>query len=568
MRLDGFGISGYKSFGENMVYFNDLGKVNIFMGKNNSGKSNILDFCKRLSSIRLNKNYEQQLNDLDYHNRLEEKEISFAIQVKKDSDVTGKIFKQIENIIKSKISCFQEWEESIWFPFAISKLGSPANYNPYREKMALLLNNRLNENETYNLAHSHLNLDGVSHTIRCEKFAEKFYSFFCNSFQFDFSVYSIPTFRQIIPGGGSTVQQDGKGLIRELRELQHPTKLAEKKIKKQKFDDINNLLKKLLGEEDAHIELPSGNEEIHVTIKDNEFPLDSFGTGIHQLILLASYVTIYDNSIFCIEEPEIHLHPELQKKFLLYLRDNTTNQYLISTHSNACFDIQGINIYHCYLKDNKTHCQLVKKDEEKFPILADLGYKPSDILQSNFIIWVEGPSDRIYLNHWIKGKNPFLVEGIDYTIMFYGGSGSLLHLSFDFDEDEIKDFIKLCKFNRNAAIVIDSDKSKDDGILDKTKEQFIKSFEEYGYVWVTAGREIENYIPDCIFKECVKRVHPSINEDEIYCGQYEKITHTSKGAKINKVKVAKKVAEQKADYSNLDLDKKVNELIKNIENAN
>ncbi len=35
---------------------------------------------------------------------------------------------------------------------------------------------------------------------------------------------------------------------------------------------------------------------------------------------------------------------------------------------------------------------------DKNSILSDIGFKASDILQANGVIWVEGPSDRIYIN--------------------------------------------------------------------------------------------------------------------------------------------------------------------------
>ena len=34
---------------------------------------------------------------------------------------------------------------------------------------------------------------------------------------------------------------------------------------------------------------------------------------------------------------------------------------------------------------------------DNYDVLDDLGAKASDIFQSNGIIWVEGPSDRIYI---------------------------------------------------------------------------------------------------------------------------------------------------------------------------
>ena len=90
-------------------------------------------------------------------------------------------------------------------------------------------------------------------------------------------------------------------------------------------------------------------------------------------------------------------------------------------------------------------------------ICVDLGYRASDLLQANCIIWVEGPSDRIYLKYWLKAYDPDLVEGVHYTIMFYGGR-LLRHLSAD--DEEIDEFINLRRINQNLVIIIDSDRKK------------------------------------------------------------------------------------------------------------
>jgi AAA15 family ATPase/GTPase len=48
--IDGFSISGYRSFGFDEVQIGDLAKLNVFIGKNNCGKSNILRFLKRIGA--------------------------------------------------------------------------------------------------------------------------------------------------------------------------------------------------------------------------------------------------------------------------------------------------------------------------------------------------------------------------------------------------------------------------------------------------------------------------------------------------------------------------------------
>ena len=42
--IEGIGIAEYRSFGSEMQRIGPFGKINLFVGKNNSGKSNILRF--------------------------------------------------------------------------------------------------------------------------------------------------------------------------------------------------------------------------------------------------------------------------------------------------------------------------------------------------------------------------------------------------------------------------------------------------------------------------------------------------------------------------------------------
>jgi len=44
MLLKGFGFSGYRSFGDNLVKIFPLKKINMIIGQNNVGKSNIINF--------------------------------------------------------------------------------------------------------------------------------------------------------------------------------------------------------------------------------------------------------------------------------------------------------------------------------------------------------------------------------------------------------------------------------------------------------------------------------------------------------------------------------------------
>jgi putative ATP-dependent endonuclease of OLD family len=76
--------------------------------------------------------------------------------------------------------------------------------------------------------------------------------------------------------------------------------------------------------------------------------------------------------------------------------------------------------------------------------LEDLGYHASDLLQSNGVIWVEGPTDRLYLLKWLELTGLKAKEDLDFTIMFYGGR-LLSHLSFGPDlTKELIPLLRVC----------------------------------------------------------------------------------------------------------------------------
>ncbi|MDR1696339.1 MAG: hypothetical protein LBR69_06925, partial [Endomicrobium sp.] len=204
--------------------------------------------------------------------------------------------------------------------------------------------------------------------------------------------------------------------------------------------------------------------------------------------------------------------------------------------------------------------------KEILPLLNDLGCCASDIIQANSVIWVEGPSDRTYINKWISliSKNE-LKEGIDYSIMFYGGA-LCAHISMsDISEEETNNLINLLSINRHSAIVCDSDKNESSSELkpnvSRLKDECAKNGKTF---WVTDGRTIENYVPIEYFKEVLKSdvKTDSYNEfSEIHFDKYNN----------NKPKYSKEIAEKitKDDVEkNEGLLAHIKDMIKMIENAN
>lgn len=204
--------------------------------------------------------------------------------------------------------------------------------------------------------------------------------------------------------------------------------------------------------------------------------------------------------------------------------------------------------------------------------MTDLDIKASDLLQSNSVIWVEGPSDRVYLNKWISLLDSKLIEGYHYSIMFYGGC-LLSNITFENQDIANSGLISLLKLNRNCFVIMDRDGTTDISNLNQTKQRII---EELGLerVWVTKGREIENYLTDKTINNWLKDINlhsTSVNMDN----NLKLETILSNGNvtiqyNLNKNKYANEIINHIGfeDIKHLNLEEKINTIVNLINKWN
>lgn len=136
-------------------------------------------------------------------------------------------------------------------------------------------------------------------------------------------------------------------------------------------------------------------------------PISHMGKGMRSIYLfslLEAYTQIEENlsSIIMIEDPEIFLHPSLQKVCgrILY-RLAAKNQVIFTTHSpNLLPNFNSRQIRQVIHQEDGTSD--IRRKTDISAILDDLGYTAGDLMNVNFVFIVEGKQDKSRLPLLLK----------------------------------------------------------------------------------------------------------------------------------------------------------------------
>jgi len=240
----------------------------------------------------------------------------------------------------------------------------------------------------------------------------------------------------------------------------------------------------------------NGNWEIYFRDAENGLiALSKMGSGIKTiLIVLLNLIVIpvinrikKEDMVFGFEELENNLHPSLQRRLFKYISGYSERNkcyFFITTHSNITIDFfsktEDAQILHVINQPSGSIVKTVVTSIDNRSILKDLDYKPSDLMLSNGVIWCEGPSDIIYLQLFIniientfasKPKCNYTIQCLSTAIWKYAG-----FLDFDWNivDDNLENkIIQLSRMNHNHLIVLDNDSNYED--LKPSEYQRMKS---------------------------------------------------------------------------------------------
>lgn len=297
----------------------------------------------------------------------------------------------------------------------------------------------------------------------------------------------------------------------------------------------------------------------------NQYPISKLGSGLKTILLVLLNLIAIPNDykdktmVFAFEELENNLHPALERRLYSYIfKHAKEHDYMIflTTHSPIAIDLfsREKSVHFYKTEKNTVGYQIVpiSNFDESIEVIDELGIKASDLLQTNGIIWVEGPSDRIYIKNWLEMLYPeTFIEGRDYQFLYYGGRLLAHYTACDpINNKEIENYINVLAVNAKAFFVMDSDQASSTDPLEKRKEHIIQKLEERNIsYWVTKGREIENYL--------------DLSKDDIQLDQFDKLENIPKMSNFDKIIFAKQHCKD-VDFDKYNLGESINLLANEI----
>jgi putative ATP-dependent endonuclease of OLD family len=520
-------VSKFRCFGTEPQGFDCIKPINIIIGRNNSGKSTLLEACR----------------------------IAFS----SDAHPTD----GSEFFVGKRVSAADlEWVPDEWSKF--SYFNESANRKPRTFCSNKLLQSLVTVQQVGIHDYKFLGFD-VS-LGEYDQISRKVFDFAGSQLArvikpiFEgWSWLPISSERSILPEaseGNWVPGPNGNGVTKCIEFLSHRTE-------DNRIDLIENQLvpslNQILGPDNVYKRILLRNDgsewEIYLEEKNKGIvPISATGSGVKtvlqvlvSLVMLPSaFNKLPGDYIFAFEELENNLHPATVRRLFEFIRGychENKCHFFITTHSHVVIDMfcndELAQVLHVTHDGSFATVKTLQCHSDAMKILCDLDVRASDLFQTNVVVWVEGPTDAIFFERWVSlHSNGELQRGIDYQCVTYGGS-NVNHLTFD--PNSAEHLLEATRVCRHSIFIVDSNREESKTAISKHVVRIAQEVTKAGGLsWITEGREIENYLP---LKLVASESSADLKDTDMYTDLYKAI-RDARGNKseMSKMKLANRIA--------------------------
>jgi AAA15 family ATPase/GTPase len=531
-------LESHYVYNDGKNYIDNLNRLNILIGPNNSGKSR---FLRELFS---DKNLKIENSELDFKKIRNElslmlSEISAELDSLRYEDISGPNIPSIKISLQKYINDI----ESVYMRDIDRLLNEITAFWSWLKNFQTT--NTILKKNVYSTGTSLERLTNIVKSI-VDKHSESVDLLIPSAFQSYSDAIYIPILRGLRPtqiNGEKFDEMQDNYCKRTIRDYFKGSNIKEKEIFTglRLYEDTKKML---LGSREERIKIRQfenflsaaffnkqeltlipniDDDSLHVSIGSEEWPIYKIGDGIQSIIILL-YPLFFNQGkkvLVFIDEPENSMHPGLQRLFIETIMHErfSSFQYYITTHSNHFLDItldfNNISVYSFkkttqQLNGNSKYI-IENSSNDNVSILDLIGAVNSSVFLSNCTIWVEGITDRLYIKKYLeiyqrhlqeknKNKREYR-EDYNFSFVEYSG-GNLTH--WIFSNDGVSEKIRANRISSKIFLVADKDSTE---LFQKTKkaERLSLLKEVLGSnIEVLNGIEIENLLKPSVLIEAIQ----------------------------------------------------------------